>query len=144
VAPSPPFSLAHSSSLPSYPIEQLLFASRIDRVQTLHPRKLLTATRPPFSQVEKCGPLSTFLPFFPTVFRHPLRVERCSPIHPSIPCQLSFFAFPILAPLPQVEKCGPLSTFLKLRTRWNDGRTLTPSIRAKGEAAPRTFDEQVR
>eukprot|EP00962_Isochrysis_galbana_P047406 scaffold19375_cov103-Isochrysis_galbana.AAC.4 len=46
--------------------------------------------------------------------------------------------------MPQVERCGPFSTFLKLRVRWNDGRTLTPSIRAKGAAAPRTFDEQVR
>jgi len=57
----------------------------------------------------------------------------------------------------KVEKCGPLSTFLKLRDRWNDGRELSPSIRAtglglkpstdciaaSGLAAPETFDEQV-
>jgi NAD+ synthase (glutamine-hydrolysing) len=57
----------------------------------------------------------------------------------------------------KVEKCGPLSTFLKLRDRWNDGRELSPSIRAtglglkpstdciaaSGFAAPETFDEQV-
>ena len=57
----------------------------------------------------------------------------------------------------KVEKCGPLSTFLKLRDRWNDGRELSPSIRATGVGlnpstdciaasglkAPETFDEQV-
>jgi len=43
----------------------------------------------------------------------------------------------------KVERCGPLSTFLKLRDRWADGRALTPSIRARGAAAPVTFDEQV-
>mmetsp|Transcript_63361 Transcript_63361/g.182354 ORF Transcript_63361/g.182354 Transcript_63361/m.182354 type:complete len:747 (+) Transcript_63361:88-2328(+) len=42
----------------------------------------------------------------------------------------------------KVEKCGPLSTFLKLRKRWQD-RELTPSIRAKGDAAPKTKDEEV-
>mmetsp|Transcript_8545 Transcript_8545/g.12463 ORF Transcript_8545/g.12463 Transcript_8545/m.12463 type:complete len:134 (-) Transcript_8545:229-630(-) len=42
----------------------------------------------------------------------------------------------------KVEKCGPLSCFLKLRTRWA-GRELTPSIRAKGDKAPKTHDEQV-
>ena len=44
----------------------------------------------------------------------------------------------------QVERCGPVSAFLKLRAKWDDGRTLTPSIRAKGEHAPKTFDQQVR
>lgn len=42
----------------------------------------------------------------------------------------------------KVEKCGPLSTFLKLRTRWAE-RELTPSIRAKGDQAPKTQDEKV-
>lgn len=32
----------------------------------------------------------------------------------------------------KVEHCGPLSTFLKLRDRWNDGREISPSIRATG------------
>uniref|UniRef100_A0A7S0ZSM8 Glutamine-dependent NAD(+) synthetase n=1 Tax=Noctiluca scintillans TaxID=2966 RepID=A0A7S0ZSM8_NOCSC len=43
----------------------------------------------------------------------------------------------------KVEHCGPLSTFLKLRARWTDGRTITPSIRATGDAAPQTLDEQI-
>lgn len=42
----------------------------------------------------------------------------------------------------KIEKCGPMSTFLKLRSRWS-GSTLTPSIRATGENAPKTHDEQV-
>merc|ERR1740116_657861 len=42
----------------------------------------------------------------------------------------------------KVEKCGPLSTFLKLRTNWAD-RPLTPSIRAKGDSAPTTQEEQI-
>mmetsp|Transcript_7418 Transcript_7418/g.21060 ORF Transcript_7418/g.21060 Transcript_7418/m.21060 type:complete len:747 (+) Transcript_7418:94-2334(+) len=42
----------------------------------------------------------------------------------------------------KVEKCGPLSAFLKLRTKWAD-RQLTPSIRATGDKAPKTQDEQV-
>merc|ERR1719330_998879 len=42
----------------------------------------------------------------------------------------------------KVEKCGPLSTFLKLRTKWAD-RELTPSIRAKGDAAPKTQEEKI-
>jgi len=42
----------------------------------------------------------------------------------------------------KVEKAGPLSTFLKLRSRWAD-RPLTPSIRARGPSAPKTQDEQV-
>mmetsp|Transcript_70689 Transcript_70689/g.229694 ORF Transcript_70689/g.229694 Transcript_70689/m.229694 type:complete len:742 (-) Transcript_70689:60-2285(-) len=42
----------------------------------------------------------------------------------------------------KVEKCGPLSTYLKLRNRWAD-KTLTPSIRATGDKAPKTKDEQV-
>ena len=48
-----------------------------------------------------------------------------------------------MPPTHQVERCGPLSTFLKLRDRWADGRALTRSIRARGAAAPVTFDEQV-
>merc|ERR1719267_177013 len=32
----------------------------------------------------------------------------------------------------KVEHCGPLSTFLKLRVQWNDGRRITPSKRATG------------
>jgi len=32
----------------------------------------------------------------------------------------------------KVEHCGPLSTFLKLRDRWNDGREISASIRATG------------
>jgi len=57
----------------------------------------------------------------------------------------------------KVEHCGPLSTFLKLRSRWSDGREITPSIRATGTgkrasvaepsaaglAEPTTFDEVV-
>merc|ERR1712060_337048 len=39
--------------------------------------------------------------------------------------------------------CGPLSTFLKLRTKWADGRRITPSKRVRGADVPRTFDEQV-
>jgi len=42
----------------------------------------------------------------------------------------------------KVGKCGPLSTFMKLRTLWAD-RTLTPSIRAVGERAPKTQDEKI-
>lgn len=42
----------------------------------------------------------------------------------------------------KVEKCGPLSTFLKLRTKW-EGRELTPSIRARGDKAPTTQTEKV-
>lgn len=42
----------------------------------------------------------------------------------------------------KIEKCGPLSTFLKLRTKWAD-KTLTPSIRAKGDKAPVTQEEQI-
>lgn len=43
----------------------------------------------------------------------------------------------------KVEHCGPLSTFLKLRVQWNDGRRITPSKRATGDKAPVTVDEQV-
>merc|ERR1712060_270503 len=42
----------------------------------------------------------------------------------------------------KVEKCGPLATFLKLRSRLAD-RELTPSIRAKGAQAPKTQDEKI-
>ena len=48
-----------------------------------------------------------------------------------------------LGTLRKLEHCGPLSTFLKLRDRWNDGRRLSPSIRATGGAAPSTRDEEV-
>merc|ERR1719369_2009211 len=42
----------------------------------------------------------------------------------------------------KVGKCGPLSTFMKLRTLWAE-RTLTPSIRAVGDRAPKTQDERI-
>merc|ERR1711988_368698 len=52
----------------------------------------------------------------------------------------------------KVEHCGPLSTFLKLRTLWahktgewkspaDNGRAITPSIRVSQQ--PATFDEKV-
>uniref|UniRef100_A0A7S4T6Z9 Glutamine-dependent NAD(+) synthetase n=1 Tax=Alexandrium monilatum TaxID=311494 RepID=A0A7S4T6Z9_9DINO len=43
----------------------------------------------------------------------------------------------------KIEHGGPLSTFLRLRTLWNDGRRITPSKRARGDNAPVTFDQQV-
>ena len=45
--------------------------------------------------------------------------------------------------LRKLEHCGPLSTFLKLRERWNDGRHISLSIRATGAHAPKTHDEVV-
>ena len=47
-----------------------------------------------------------------------------------------------LGTLRKVEHCGPLSTFHKLRERWQ-GRQITPSIRATGARAPSTHDEIV-
>lgn len=43
----------------------------------------------------------------------------------------------------KIEHCGPYSTYLKLRTKWSDGRRITPSKRATGDKAPKTFDEEV-
>eukprot|EP00316_Scyphosphaera_apsteinii_P011296 CAMPEP_0119336928 /NCGR_PEP_ID=MMETSP1333-20130426/92934_1 /TAXON_ID=418940 /ORGANISM="Scyphosphaera apsteinii, Strain RCC1455" /LENGTH=764 /DNA_ID=CAMNT_0007347863 /DNA_START=29 /DNA_END=2323 /DNA_ORIENTATION=- len=43
----------------------------------------------------------------------------------------------------KVEHCGPLSTFIKLRHRWADGRRISPSNRAMGAAAPQTRDEEI-
>merc|ERR1712156_1344288 len=43
----------------------------------------------------------------------------------------------------KIEHCGPLTTFLKLRTMWSDGRRITPSKRVQGELAPVAFDGQV-
>merc|ERR1712032_1555580 len=37
----------------------------------------------------------------------------------------------------KVQHCGPLSTFLKLRTKWADGRRITPSKRVRGDNAPK-------
>lgn len=48
-----------------------------------------------------------------------------------------------LGTMRKVEHCGPLSMFLKLRDRWNDGRRISPSIRATGAAAPKTRDEEI-
>ena len=48
-----------------------------------------------------------------------------------------------LGTLRKLEHCGPLSTFLKLRDRWNDGRRISGSIRATGANAPKTHDEIV-
>jgi len=48
-----------------------------------------------------------------------------------------------LGTLRKVEHCGPLSTFLKLRGQWKDGRRISASIRATGERAPQTHDEVV-
>lgn len=48
-----------------------------------------------------------------------------------------------LGTLRKLEHCGPLSTFLKLRERWNDGRHISASIRATGASAPKTHDEVV-
>ena len=48
-----------------------------------------------------------------------------------------------LGTLRKLEHCGPLSTFLKLRDRWNDGRHISGSIRATGANAPKTHDEVV-
>lgn len=39
----------------------------------------------------------------------------------------------------KIEHCGPLSTFLKLRTKWGDGRHITPSKRGK----PEGFEQEV-
>merc|ERR1712203_1124618 len=43
----------------------------------------------------------------------------------------------------KVQHCGPLSTFLKLRNKWADGRRITPSKRVRGDDVPTTVDEQV-
>merc|ERR1712032_1350003 len=43
----------------------------------------------------------------------------------------------------KIMKCGPLSTYLKLRNTWSDGRRITPSKRATGDKAPKLFEEQV-
>jgi len=48
-----------------------------------------------------------------------------------------------LGTLRKVEHCGPLSTFLKLREQWSDGRRISPSIRATGGKAPETRDEEI-
>ena len=48
-----------------------------------------------------------------------------------------------LGEMRKLEHCGPLSTFLKLRDRWNDGRRISASIRATGGHAPKTHDEAV-
>ena len=42
----------------------------------------------------------------------------------------------------KVEHCGPLSTFLKLRQRWADGRRITPSIRTWRDGRLVTAEEQ--
>ena len=42
----------------------------------------------------------------------------------------------------KVEHCGPLSTFLKLRQRWNDGRHLSASIRTWRDGELVTAAEQ--
>ena len=44
----------------------------------------------------------------------------------------------------KVEHCGPLTTFLKLRQRWNDGRRITPSIRCWKDGRLVTAEEQER
>ena len=44
----------------------------------------------------------------------------------------------------KVEHCGPLTTFLKLRQRWNDGRRITPSIRCWKDGKLVTAEEQER
>lgn len=41
----------------------------------------------------------------------------------------------------KVHKCGPLSTFLKLRDMWSDGRRISPSIRKRKQ--PESRDEEV-
>jgi len=43
----------------------------------------------------------------------------------------------------KVEHCGPLSTFLKLRHRWNDGRRLSPSIRTSEDQSTWSRERQV-
>ena len=48
-----------------------------------------------------------------------------------------------LGTLRKLEHCGPLSTFLKLRERWEPSRRVSPSIRATGSRAPSTHDEIV-
>jgi len=47
-----------------------------------------------------------------------------------------------LGTLRKVEHCGPYSTFLRLRHQWNDGRRISPSIRAM-QRPPQTHDESV-
>ena len=42
----------------------------------------------------------------------------------------------------KVEHCGPLSCFLKLRHRWNDGRRITPSIRCWQDGKKVTAEQQ--
>jgi len=42
----------------------------------------------------------------------------------------------------KVEHCGPLSCYLKLRQRWNDGRRITPSIRCWQNGKKVTPEEQ--
>lgn len=42
----------------------------------------------------------------------------------------------------KVEHCGPLSCFLKLRHRWNDGRRITPSIRCWKDGKKVTAEQQ--
>jgi NAD+ synthase (glutamine-hydrolysing) len=46
-----------------------------------------------------------------------------------------------LGTLRKVDHCGPLSTFLKLRDQWRDGRHISASIRAA--VAPKSHDEVV-
>merc|ERR1711934_1141045 len=54
----------------------------------------------------------------------------------------------------KVQHCGPLSTFIKLRAKWahktrewtspaDNDVAITPSLRATGTRAPKTFDEKV-
>lgn len=55
---------------------------------------------------------------------------------------ISYAELADLGTLRKVEHCGPLSTFLRLRNQWQ-GRTITPSVRATGDKAPKTHDEEV-
>ena len=48
-----------------------------------------------------------------------------------------------LGTLRKVEHCGPLSMFLKLRDRWEEGRHISASIRATGAKAPEGHDAVV-
>ena len=63
---------------------------------------------------------------------------------PQVDMGMSYEELGDLGTLRKVEHCGPLSTYLKLRDRWNDGRRISPSIRSGvGPSSGHSHDEVV-